>query len=158
MQLVPFEDEHASIVKDWFESKQDALMWGGRVFGWPLLSKAIIERSLANEIEFFVLMNQDELVGFIEFQTTSTNELRFCRVAVAPSSRGKGVGKVLIRAAIEKAKTNSDITVVTLAVFKNNVSAKKCYESIGFEVFDREPKYKVFDGQVWPLYQMRRFL
>jgi len=146
---------HAAKIIPWFKNKDDSLLWGGRVFGWPLCETEIINRSCADNIQFFVLVDSDSQVqGFIELQQMSLTEMRLCRVAVNPIKRGAGVGKHLIQASLSKIAHFPQIEVVTLAVYKSNVVAKKCYDSIGFQVTDKQPMFKVFDGEVWPLYQM----
>ena len=84
----------------------------------------------------------------------SDNELRFCRVAIHPDQRGKGLGQSMIESALEAAKQIPDVTIISLAVFQQNIGAKRCYDKVGFQVVDKEPSVKEFNGKTWPLYQM----
>ena len=90
----------------------------------------------------------------MEFQRMSDNELRFCRVAIHPNQRGKGFGQSMIESALDAAKQIPDVTTISLAVFQQNIGAKRCYDKAGFQVVDKEPKCKEFNGNTWPLYQM----
>ena len=60
----------------------------------------------------------------------------------------------MLETALEAAKEIPNVTTITLAVFKQNHGAKRCYDKAGFEVVDKEPSVKEFNGKTWPLYQM----
>jgi ribosomal protein S18 acetylase RimI-like enzyme len=53
-------------------------------------------------------------------------------IAVLPESQGKGVGKAMLKYAIEVCK-NSECYKITLSANKKRVSAHKFYETLGFE-------------------------
>ena len=59
---------------------------------------------------------------------------------VSPYARGLGIGKTLMEAGIEKAKSIEGLEQIYLAVVSTNESAKKVYSSLGFEVFGTEKK------------------
>jgi ribosomal protein S18 acetylase RimI-like enzyme len=154
MKLIPFEPKDAAVLINWFKTKNESLTWGGRIFGWPLSPKTIISRSICSEVEFYVLTEQDQMVGFIEIQQISKIERRLCRVVVAPQAQGRGFGKRLVELAIAQIRDATSAKTITLAVFQVNQIAFNCYQSLGFRVVEREPAYKVFEGVQWPLYQM----
>ncbi|MEZ9448034.1 GNAT family N-acetyltransferase [Vibrio splendidus] len=170
MEINRFKASDAEEIVTWFTSLEDYVLWGGRTFGWPLEAASIIERSQEPHVELYIFSasksysepnadssansNADDLLGFMEFQRMSDNELRFCRVAIHPNQRGKGLGQSMLESALEAAKEIPDITTITLAVFKQNYGAKRCYDKAGFQVVDKEPSVKEFNGKTWPLYQM----
>ncbi|CAH6830492.1 GNAT family N-acetyltransferase [Vibrio chagasii] len=166
MEINRFKASDADEIVTWFTSLEDYVLWGGRTFGWPLEASSIIERSQESHVELYTFSessalselssngNNSELIGFMEFQRMSDSELRFCRVAIHPSQRGKGFGQSMIESALEAAKQIPDVTTISLAVFQQNHSAKRCYDKAGFQVVDKEPKFKEFNGNTWPLYQM----
>ncbi|CDT11689.1 GNAT family N-acetyltransferase [Vibrio coralliirubri] len=170
MEINRFKASDAEEIVTWFTSLEDYVLWGGRTFGWPLEAASIIERSLEPHVELYTFSapksysepnadsntnsNARDLLGFMEFQRMSDNELRFCRVAIHPNQRGKGLGQSMIESALDAAKKIPDVTTITLAVFKQNHGAKRCYDKAGFEVVDKEPSVKEFNGKTWPLYQM----
>ncbi|EAQ55966.1 MULTISPECIES: GNAT family N-acetyltransferase [Vibrio] len=170
MEINRFKASDADEIVTWFTSLEDYVLWGGRTFGWPLKAASIIERSQEPHVELYTFSasksysepnadsnansNTDDLLGFMEFQRMSDNELRFCRVAINPNQRGKGLGQSMIESALEAAKEIPNITTITLAVFKQNHGAKRCYDKAGFQVVDKEPSVKEFNGKTWPLYQM----
>ncbi|PMG12112.1 GNAT family N-acetyltransferase [Vibrio splendidus] len=166
MEINRFKASDAEEIVTWFTSLEDYVLWGGRTFGWPLKATSIIERSQEPHVELYAFSasksyfepntdsNASDLLGFMEFQRMSDSELRFCRVAIHPNQRGKGLGQSMIESALDAAKQIPDVTTITLAVFKQNHGAKRCYDKAGFEVVDKEPSVKEFNGKTWPLYQM----
>ncbi|WP_172378380.1 GNAT family N-acetyltransferase [Vibrio sp. Vb339] len=170
MEINRFKASDADEIVTWFTSLEDYVLWGGRTFGWPLKAASIIERSLEPHVELYTFSapksysepnadsntnsNARDLLGFMEFQRMSDSELRFCRVAIHPNLRGKGLGQSMLETGLEAAKEIPNVTTITLAVFKQNHGAKRCYDKVGFEVVDKEPSVKEFNGKIWPLYQM----
>lgn len=64
---------------------------------------------------------------------------------VNPDIRGNGLGKELIRRAIEYAKEQLNAARIELAVFENNESARRCYEAVGFTAYAKS-EYKMSIG------------
>ncbi|NOH33454.1 GNAT family N-acetyltransferase [Vibrio chagasii] len=166
MEINRFKASDADEIVTWFTSLEDYVLWGGRTFGWPLEAESIIKRSQEPQVELYTFSessalserssngNHTELIGFMEFQRMSDSELRFCRVAIHPNQRGKGFGQSMIENALKAAKQIPDVTIISLAVFQQNIGAKRCYDKAGFQVVEKEPKFKEFNGNTWPLYQM----
>lgn len=158
MYLRSFQHSEATEISRWFKTREQSLLWGGRVFSWPIEPKEIVNRSLQNEIEFFILSDGVDVLGFIELNHVSNKEMRLCRVVVSPNHRGKGLGKVLVSLSLVEIKRRNQYKVATLAVFTKNVTAHNCYRSLGFVMVDKEPKFKEFSGEKWPLVQMETVL
>ncbi|HAS8178503.1 TPA: N-acetyltransferase, partial [Vibrio vulnificus] len=108
--------------------------------------------------EFLILSNGNDRLGFIELQYISETEIRLCRVAINPEYRGLGFGRALIALSIAEVRKRKRFSVATLAVFADNVTAYNCYKSYGFVTVDKEPKFREFNGQKWPLIQMETAL
>ncbi len=120
MEINRFKASDADEIVTWFTSLEDYVLWGGRTFGWPLETASIIERSQEPHVELYTFSasksysepnadsnansNARDLLGFMEFQRMSNNELRFCRVAIHPNQRGKGLGQSMIESALDAAK------------------------------------------------------
>lgn len=60
-------------------------------------------------------------------------------VFVSPPHRGKGVGRALLAAAIERVCSYADLRQVTLTVATVQTAAVRLYRSAGFEPFGLEP-------------------
>ncbi len=61
-------------------------------------------------------------------------------VWVTPEHRGRGVGRVLVAAAVEHLAAHHPQTGLLLAVVETNRPARRLYESCGFEVIGRNPE------------------
>jgi RimJ/RimL family protein N-acetyltransferase len=76
--------------------------------------------------------------------------MRHCaklEIMVAERSRGQGVGRRLMSAAMEWAVAHPTITKVGLSVFSENVRATKLYREFGFvEEGHRVREYRLEDG------------
>ena len=59
---------------------------------------------------------------------------------VAPEARGRGMGKMLLDAAIAHARATPGIEQLLLAVNVANTPARNLYLAMGFEPFGREPR------------------
>jgi len=152
--LKRFVECEASEISSWFSTREESLLWGGRVFSWPIDTDEIIKRSRQEHVEFFTLSSNHEVCGFIEFQHINAQEMRLCRVAVSPKYRRQGLGKLLVGFSLKEIRRRKQYQFVTLAVFTTNIIAHSCYRSLGFIVVDKEPKFKIFGGEHWPLIQM----
>lgn len=66
---------------------------------------------------------------------------------VVPEARGKGIGKSLLVELIKRAKNCNGVEQIHLTVVSDNISAKKLYKSLGFEVYGVEKNALKFNGQ-----------
>jgi len=64
---------------------------------------------------------------------------RIYGVYVTSAERGKGIGRALLVALLEKAKRDSSLEQILLAVATTQGAAKQLYRECGFEVFGTEP-------------------
>jgi ribosomal protein S18 acetylase RimI-like enzyme len=65
---------------------------------------------------------------------------RIYGVYVTRSQRGRGVGRTLMRALLEKVKEDPSIEQVLLAVGDRQEGARQLYRKLGFETFGTEPR------------------
>ncbi|MEK0316802.1 GNAT family N-acetyltransferase [Cohnella sp. 56] len=68
-------------------------------------------------------------------------------VYVSPESRGKGAGKTLMLALIRRARGLDGLEQINLTVVSDNVTAKRLYESLGFEVYGIERRAIKYGGR-----------
>ncbi len=120
-----------------------------------------------NTTDSFTLgvISEDEkvLLGVVSFERegATREKLRhkglLFRMYVDKNASGKGIGKLLIREVIERAKVFGDIEQINLTVIASNEKAKGLYKSLGFETFSWERngiKYrdKYFDEEILVLF------
>jgi ribosomal protein S18 acetylase RimI-like enzyme len=77
---------------------------------------------------------------------------------VAPEVRGRGLGRMLLEAAIAQARATPGIEQLMLAVNATNVPARNLYLAMGFEPFGREPRALKIDGHYFDEDYMALFL
>jgi ribosomal protein S18 acetylase RimI-like enzyme len=64
---------------------------------------------------------------------------RIFGVYVTPARRGKGVGRALLAALVEKAKDDSSLEQILLGVAATQNAAKHLYQHLGFQTYGTEP-------------------
>lgn len=119
--------------------RQQAKYWkegaGVDVYTDELLCTELADRWVDNTT--IILATVDgKAIGFVEFskdvhQDSSANWMSICYLYVDPEHRGKGYGKILVDLVRDIAKV-ARVDQLTLSVSKNNTSALRFYERIGF--------------------------
>lgn len=99
-------------------------------FSEPWSENALAEE-LENENSHFLVAVSDAVMGYIGVQEIC-GEAYITNVAVFGEYRKLGIGRELLRAACDGAKSRN-CEFITLEVRESNVPAKTLYESEGFE-------------------------
>jgi RimJ/RimL family protein N-acetyltransferase len=68
-------------------------------------------------------------------------------VYVRPEARGKGAGRAIVNALIERARQEPGLEQIQLTVSTGQESAKRLYKSLGFEVAGYERRALKVDGE-----------
>lgn len=90
---------------------------------------------LATNAHWIFLENDEYKKGFVAYYLNENNKSIFISIiAVSKFYRGQGLGKLLMSNVVEliSDKYNS----ISLEVSKDNISAKRLYESFGFEIVE----------------------
>ncbi len=72
---------------------------------------------------------------------------RIWGVFVEPAYRGRGLGRAVVSAAIELARTWPGVDYLDLGVSANAPEAQRLYESLGFTAWGREPEATEYEGR-----------
>jgi GNAT superfamily N-acetyltransferase len=87
--------------------------------------------------------DDDVLVGTVALEFSARPRTQHKALVIGmyttPSARGKGVGRALLKAIIEHARTRKCLLMLILTVTEGNEPAVKLYRSVGFETFGVEP-------------------
>jgi ribosomal protein S18 acetylase RimI-like enzyme len=59
---------------------------------------------------------------------------------VTAAQRGKGMGRALLSALLERAKQDPSLEQILLAVATGQAAAKQLYRAAGFEIYGTEPR------------------
>jgi RimJ/RimL family protein N-acetyltransferase len=101
----------------------------------------------------FGAFDGDDLVATVGLQREGRRKLAhkaiIWGVYVAPSFRGRGVGRLLLERALAHARSMPDLLQVTLGVNTMNTAAIALYESVGFEQFGLERGFLRVDGVLY---------
>lgn len=94
---------------------------------------------------------QDELVGIVTFVRESSlktaHKGNIYGMYVSHENRGKGIGKLLLRELIARARAHDGLEQINLTVVSTNAAAKKLYQSVGFETYGVERNALKSGGQ-----------
>ncbi|WP_267713354.1 GNAT family N-acetyltransferase [Streptomyces sp. CoH17] len=85
-------------------------------------------------------------LGFPTPLASNTHVRQIRGLAVSGAARGHGVGRALVRAAVEDAR-HKGFRRITLRVLGHNTAARKLYESEGFVVEGVQPEEFHLDGR-----------
>jgi GNAT superfamily N-acetyltransferase len=103
-------------------------------------------RLRADHAENFIVgaFEQDSAVGMVgcyqEVPLKRRHKAWIWGVFVNPSARGRGIGKSLMQAAIQRAKSIPGLEMLLLTVGVGQPVPRKLYESLGFRSFGIEPR------------------
>ena len=159
MLLVPFEDSDCELLASWIITAEFNMLWGGPRYQWPLTREQILQHHSDLAVHPFMVTADRQKIGFIELYQRAEQEVRLCRVLIAQhSARGQGLGRLLIRQAVEHARCRLGARFVSLAVFERNEAAFNCYRAEGFQIVRRDTDARQFAGDVWPLIYMAKQL
>lgn len=124
-----------------------------RYFPYAGFSYDEIIRRFKDENTFYLIANfQDKTVGFVDFTIKENNSVQLLGLAVLEEYRRLGIGRMLIKAMIEKLKKiemekNLKVRKIELMVAQDNYPARKLYLEFGF-VKKGVLKKKIFDKDI----------
>ncbi|MCR4831722.1 MAG: GNAT family N-acetyltransferase [Pseudobutyrivibrio sp.] len=155
LRLRPYKKDDAKTIISWTKDENAFYKWTAGVMGeYPITEK---EFGFVDGMIAFTAFEDNEIVGFFTFRNPgdSLDELRIGFVIIAPSRRGKGTGKEMLRLALKYAFEVYGAKSVCLGVFENNMQAYHCYKSVGFKDLGRETikKYPVLNEE-WTCKEM----
>ncbi|NIR53148.1 GNAT family N-acetyltransferase [candidate division KSB1 bacterium] len=97
--------------------------------------------------------DEDELLGVVGFLKQPGEKVRHTAILwgmyVIPQARRKGVARELIKEFIAEVRKHEEIEQIKLTVESGNLSARRLYESFGFEPFGTEPRVLKVDGKYY---------
>lgn len=126
----------------WFEDAGALRRFAGGSLRWPLDSNQLagVRRSpRLRALSAYLPPARNPAVGHIELvELADPGALRFARVAIAPTLRGRGLGRELLALALQRAREEG-ATTVDLYVFEDNAAARTLYRSCGFVHIGEDP-------------------
>lgn len=130
MDLVSSSETHIAELLTWFKTPQEIYTWGAIT---RLMSVDEFTQHLrASHLNSYSLVDDEpDLHAFGQYYLR-LNRLHLGRLVVNPEHRGKGLAKILITKLIDKAFEQQGAKEASLFVFRDNLAAYHCYQSLGF--------------------------
>jgi ribosomal protein S18 acetylase RimI-like enzyme len=134
LSIRPFVESDEAEVTSWFADAGELRFFAGPRLIWPLDDGQWRSIRLDRSVSAWtaVLGSDTTPVGHGELVNEPPTTVRLARLAMAPRLRGRGLGRALVLALVEKAR-ESGATLVTLNVHQDNSTAIRAYRGIGFE-------------------------
>jgi RimJ/RimL family protein N-acetyltransferase len=155
MKLRKYRKEDSVIICSWIKDEDTFYKWSAdRINKFPIADDDLNEHYKDNISDRFIPLTavdeSDNPIGhlFLRYPNEKDNtEIRFGYVIINPELRGQGLGKTMLKMAIDYAKNVLNASKITLRVFANNNSARHCYKSVGFIPNGIVEKYKMPVGE-----------
>jgi GNAT superfamily N-acetyltransferase len=134
MRLRPFVRADDDEVSSWFEDAGQLRFFAGRRLKWPLDEQQWENIRLDSSVTAWTAVYGDDPVpvGHGELIRESAQLVRFARIALSPTLRGQGLGRVFGDLMIEKAREHG-FERASLWVNPGNEPAIRAYRTLGFE-------------------------
>ncbi|CAM4039243.1 GNAT family N-acetyltransferase [Mesobacillus thioparans] len=108
------------------------------------------ERLDNKSVYTFGAFDKEQLVGVVTLVPDGKVKLKhrasIFAMYVTSSHRGRGIGRALVKAAIQKGAELTIVEQIHLTVTSSNEPAKKLYASLGFKVYGVEKNSMKIDG------------
>lgn len=151
MELRPAGVADVDVLLGWVDTWADVVLWTGPyAVTWPLDAEQVAEALFRDPASVpWMLVDGDEPVGYARIVLGGDGTGRYSSVLVAPTARGRGVGRTLVTKTVEAALARDDVHRLTLRVFRHNAPARRLYESLGFTYTGVANNPHVIDGEEW---------
>ena len=122
---------HIAIVQSWFSTAQEAKLWAGPSFEFPVTGEVFFAQLDQHDYQSFALLYAKQVIGFAQYQQHPPL-LHIGRIVINPSMRGRGLVSVLLQKLIAMGNADVNIQKVSLYVYSHHRSAYKAYVKYGF--------------------------
>ena len=159
MKFRPYKSADAETILSWVRDEETFRKWvTDRYPHYPITAAEMNEKyfdlngDCPEPDNFYPMTAYDEqgLLGhmILRFTDAQKETIRFGFVIVDDSRRGAGIGRQMLRMAVEYATHFLKAKKITIGVLDNNPGALRCYLAVGFrEVHQAEPVYYDLLGQ-----------
>jgi ribosomal protein S18 acetylase RimI-like enzyme len=132
--LRPFAPADDEALIGWFKDVDALRRFGGPRLRWPLDRAQLDAVRRDPDMRAYTLWAGDPpgRAGHVELRRMSAAGVRLARVGIDPARRGRGLGRMLVAAALEEAR-RLGYTHVELGVYADNAVARALYANFGFE-------------------------
>lgn len=110
-----------------------------------------------NKLHFILALHKGKAIGNAEVRKGNWRQSHVgtIGISVEKNYRGIGLGTLLLKKAVEIAKKDPEIKVLTLTYYEpNKMVAKKLYEKVGFKTIVKLPRRSLYKGKYVDEYVM----
>mgnify|MGYP005771915973 CR=1 FL=1 len=156
----PYKKSDAKYLISWVKDEVTFSNWCSNLFQYPLTPQQLdiyyhYYDTTTNGFPITAVDQSGTPVGHILIKDVAyTKSAYFSFVLLDPQKRKQGIGKEMISTAIMYVSQLLQCQKITLKVFENNLSARKCYLSAGFQDIAYEKEVFAFHEQLWGCYTM----
>jgi ribosomal protein S18 acetylase RimI-like enzyme len=119
-------------IASWIPDAAACLRWAGPRLRFPFSAAELPALLTVAGGESYCLFDGTETCGFGQHWVLTPGAVHLGRIILSPSTRGKGLGRVLCRQLATKAVQSTGAHTVTLRVYRDNAAALALYASLGF--------------------------
>lgn len=156
LRIRPYKRCDADTIISWIKDEKIFRYWcADRFDSYPITGADLNAQydglAMNDDIFHFVAYDEAGIVGHFNIRFPDRSDIDTVRlgyVIVDDSRRGQGLGKKMIRMALDYAFGFMGAKKVTIGVFEQNKAALGCYLAAGFKDTGITEDYEIF-GQVW---------
>jgi ribosomal protein S18 acetylase RimI-like enzyme len=127
-------ESDVDLLMKWFPDAAATRTWGGPDFRYPFNRHSFAEDIHWGRMATFSLHSPSgELAAFGQLYER-LKRINLARLAVNPTMRGQGIGRRLMEMLMTLGPQMFSRSEFSLFVYRDNVVAAKCYQSMGFKV------------------------
>jgi ribosomal protein S18 acetylase RimI-like enzyme len=124
----------------WIPNELKCKSWAGPKVRFPLSIESLSKDIRFSDNNSYCLIKSEAIIAFGQLLTKEKGYLHLARVIVDPSKRAMGYGKLLCNELLQIA-IQQGYHKISLNVYRNNTSALKLYENLGFrEIAEKSSK------------------
>ncbi len=133
--LRPAEPRDYETIALWIPDAEACRRWAGPKLPYPFAASELPRLlHVAGARAFCLAEGGGPPLGFGQFWAPRPATAHLARILIAPSARGRGLGRALCRSLIAQAVETTGAREITLRVFRDNQAAVALYSGLGFAV------------------------
>lgn len=155
MRIRPYLNKDFEVISKWIVDERSHALWCANLIPYPLEKNSFDELLIQagerfNDSPFVATTDEGIVVGFFCFSVNlQINEGFLKFVVIDDTIRNKGYGCEMLKLAVKYAFDIAKADAVQLNVFQENLSAKKCYQKVGFKERTLTENAFTFKDESW---------
>ncbi len=133
MRLRPAKKDDLRVIISWIPDAAECRRWAGPAVNFPLTPESLVQEIAFSANNSYCLEKAGNPVGFGQLIHKSEQLIHAARIIIAPCERRQGYGRKLCQSLINRA-AELKYSRISLNVYKNNPTALRLYQSLGFRI------------------------